>query len=64
MILSACSWLDIAVAGDYLLITLRDLPLADEGIHRLLVSLDGGDPSALDVAVFLVSRPPVPLDVH
>lgn len=57
------SSIDIAVAGDYMLITLRDLPLRHEGKHQLLVAIDGGSPTALDVVVLQASRP-APAEIH
>jgi len=48
---------EVGIAGEYVLITLRDLPLADEGIYRFELSLDGGMPVTLDIPVFLVSTP-------
>ena len=47
----------VAIAGEYVLITLRDLPLSDEGIYRFELSLDSGHPATLEIPVFLVSTP-------
>lgn len=49
-------FIDVGIAGDYLLITLHDVPLSEEGMHRILVSLDDKDPVALDVGVFVAGR--------
>jgi hypothetical protein len=49
--------LEISLAGEYVLITLRQFPLVDEGIHRFGVSLSSTDPVTLEVPVLLVSTP-------
>jgi hypothetical protein len=49
---------DVGIAAEYVFVTLREIPFAEEGIHRLLVSIGDGDPAALDIPVQLVSRPP------
>ena len=48
---------DVRSAGEYVLMTIRNLPLHQEGIHRFEVSLDAGVPIVLEIPVFLVSRP-------
>jgi hypothetical protein len=48
---------EVGIAGEYVLITLRNLPLHHEGIDRFEVSVDAGAPVALEVPAFLVSRP-------
>ena len=48
---------EVGIAGEYVLMTLRNLPLHQEGIYRFEVSLDGGVPVALEIPVFLVSKP-------
>jgi hypothetical protein len=45
---------DIALTADYILITLRDIPLAEEGTHRFTVTVGKGDPVSIDVPVRLV----------
>jgi hypothetical protein len=47
------SGLDITVAGDYLLITLRDVRLTEEGVYRFGISAGTGDAVWLDVTVML-----------
>jgi len=47
---------EVAIAGEYVLITLRNLPLYQEGIYRFELALDAGDPVALEIPVFLVAK--------
>ena len=47
---------DIAVTAEYVFITLRDIPLKEEGTHRFAVSVGSGDPVFLDVPVLLVKN--------
>jgi hypothetical protein len=51
---------DIAIKADYIFITLRDIPLDDEGTHRFTVTVGKGDPVFIDIPVRLVtnSAPP------
>src|SRR5262245_2557430 len=49
--------LDIEVAADYILVTLRDLPLAEEGIYSFGISLGADPPVTIAVPVLLMSRP-------
>src|SRR5262245_54053197 len=49
--------LDVSVAGEYLLIAVRDIPLTDAGLHRVLLSIGGGETVALDVTVVVTARP-------
>jgi len=50
---------DITVTAEYIFITLRDIPLRDEGMHRFSVAVGKGDPVSIDVPVCLVvNRPP------
>ena len=48
---------EVGIAGEYVLITLRNLPLHLEGIYRFDVSIEGGVPVVLEIPVFLVTRP-------
>jgi hypothetical protein len=48
--------IDIAVTADYILITLRDIPLADEGMHRFAVAAGKGNLALIDVPVRLVAN--------
>jgi hypothetical protein len=48
---------DVSVVGEYILITLRDVPLHEEGVHRFEVSLADSEPVTLEVLVRLVSKP-------
>ena len=47
---------DIAVTAEYIFITLRDIPLAEEGIHRFAVSVGEAGPGFIDVPVRLVPK--------
>jgi hypothetical protein len=47
---------DIAITSDYVFITLRDVPLAEEGMHRFAVSVGKGSPVSIDVPVRLVPK--------
>lgn len=49
--------LSVSVAAEYLLLTLRDVPLTEEGVYRISVALDGAAPITLEVPVLLVSTP-------
>jgi len=49
---------EVGIAADYVFITLREIPFAEEGIHRLLVSIGDGDPAVLDIPVLLVRKAP------
>jgi hypothetical protein len=44
----------IEVAAEYILVTLRDLPLTAEGTYRFRVHLDEQEPVAVDVPVFVI----------
>lgn len=44
----------IEMSGEYILITLRSLPLLDEGVYRFEVSLTGQSAQAIDVPVFAI----------
>lgn len=47
---------DIAISSEYIFITLRDVPLAEEGLHRFAVSVGSESPVCLDVAVRLTKK--------
>jgi hypothetical protein len=47
---------DIAMTPEYIFITLRDIPLAEEGVHRFTVTIGKGDPVSIDVPVRLVVK--------
>src|SRR5215471_5689881 len=50
---------DITVTAEYIFITLRDIPLKEEGMYRFSVAVGKGDPVSIDVPVRLVvNRPP------
>src|SRR5262249_19860467 len=49
--------LDIAVTAEYIFITLRDIPLKEEGMYRFAISVGKGDPFSIDVPVRLVTSP-------
>jgi hypothetical protein len=44
---------DIALTADYIFITLRDIPLKQEGMHRFIVTVGKGDLVSVDVPVRL-----------
>jgi hypothetical protein len=48
---------DIANAGEYVLVTLREFPLFEEGVYRFAISLVSGGTLTLDIPVLLTSRP-------
>ena len=47
--------LQIEVASQYILVTLRDLPLREEGTYRFALHLDPEQQVAVDVPVFVMS---------
>ena len=47
---------DVEVAGEYVLITLRQMPLTAEGVYRFLVSVGAAPPVTLDIPVLIVSK--------
>ena len=47
---------DVKVAGEYVLITLRQMPLTAEGVYRFLVSVGAAPPVTLDIPVLIVSK--------
>ena len=48
---------EVGIAGEYVLMTLRNLPLSAEGIYRFELSLGSEPPLVLKIPVFLVSTP-------
>src|SRR5262245_55966760 len=46
---------EISNAGEYVLVTLRQFPLHEEGVHRFTVSLIGGNTVTVDIPVQLAS---------
>jgi hypothetical protein len=46
---------DVEAAGEYLLITLRNFPLTEEGVYRFVVALDAEHPVTLEIPVLLLS---------
>jgi hypothetical protein len=49
---------DIAVTPEYIFITMRDIPFAEEGVHHFAISVGKGDPVSIDVPVRLTNRVP------
>lgn len=45
--------MSIEVSGEYVIITLRSLPLRSEGIHSFAVCLDNGSSASVDVPVWV-----------
>jgi hypothetical protein len=56
--------MDIALTADYIFVTLRDIPLTEEGMHRFTVGVGKGDPVSIDVHVRLVSKRAETDDAH
>jgi hypothetical protein len=50
--------------GDFVVITLRSLPLREEGLHRFEVGLDNGSSATVDVPVWLCARQEERPQVH
>ena len=48
--------LHIEVANEYVLVTIRDLPLQDEGLYAFQVTLGSGSPVAVEIPVFAIPR--------
>jgi hypothetical protein len=48
--------LHIEVAAEYVLVTIRDLPLREEGVYAFQVKLDAGQPVAVEVPVLAIPR--------
>ena len=46
----------IEIAGEYVLATLRDVPLADEGLYRFEIGLTGQTPTPVSFTVVAASR--------
>jgi len=55
--------IDISTAGEYVLITLRQLPLREEGVYRFTVSLGEAAGVTLEIPVLVISNS-VPAHVH
>jgi hypothetical protein len=49
--------LEISNAGEYVLVTLRQFPVYEEGIYRFSLSIGDGAPVSVDIPVLLVGRP-------
>ena len=51
------------MAHEYVIATLRELPLTEEGVHRFQIALKGQAVASVDIPV--VSRgEPIPVKVH
>jgi hypothetical protein len=44
----------IEMSGEYVLITLREIPLVEEGVYGFHISLSGQEPAAIDIPVLAV----------
>jgi hypothetical protein len=49
--------IQVNVFAEYVLITLRQIPLVEEGIYSFIISLGAQESVVIDVPVLLVSRP-------
>jgi hypothetical protein len=49
--------LEISNAGEYVLVTLRQFPLYEEGVYRFSLSIGDGAAVAVEIPVLLVGRP-------
>ena len=47
---------DVRVTTEYILITLHDIPFAEEGMHRFAVSVGQADPVSISVPVRLATK--------
>lgn len=54
----------LEVAGEFVIITLRSLPLRSEGIHRFEVGLGNGSAASVDVPVWLCAPRHEPAQLH
>jgi len=52
------------MAGQFVLVTLRNVPLSQEGIYRFEVGLTGQEPSVVTIPVLLASVPAPTVGVH
>src|SRR5215470_17552671 len=50
----------IEMAREYILATLRDVPICEEGVYRFQIALGGQTAVSVDVPVLTVERPPSP----
>jgi hypothetical protein len=48
---------EVGIAGEYVLMTLRDLPLSAEGLYRFELSIGDSQPVTIEIPVFLVATP-------
>lgn len=56
--------ISIEMAGEYVLVTLRGLPLAEEGPYQFQVSLSGQQPAVLTIPVVSVGAPEQYVGIH
>ena len=54
----------ISVVEDYILITLRNLPLREEGLYRFGLSMNDEPAASLDIPVWIVPAVSGPLTLH
>jgi hypothetical protein len=54
---TGCSSLVIEMAGQYVLVTLRGLPLTEEGVYRFQILLNNRSVASIDIRVQIVDRP-------
>jgi hypothetical protein len=56
--------ISIEMAGHWVLVTLRDLPLTEEGLYRFEVGLSGQEPEAVTIPVLRVGIPEPTVGLH
>ena len=49
--------IQVTIYPEYVLITLRQIPLLEEGVYRFTIALGNQEPIVIDVPVLLVSQP-------
>lgn len=54
----------LEVSGEFIIITLRSLPLREEGVHRLEVGLGNGSAASVDIPVWLCASSRDPIQFH
>jgi hypothetical protein len=55
--------IEVHIFAEYVLVTLRQIPLTEEGLYRFTLSLGAEDPFLIEVPVLRVSQPAY-ADIH